>query len=52
MNLINEAKRMLTELESKSTFEKIVQVAAILTKLLENKQIRPVIVGGLAVLEK
>ena len=49
MNLINEAKRMLTELESKSTFEKMVQVAAILTKLLENKQIRPVIVGGLAV---
>jgi predicted nucleotidyltransferase len=49
MNLINEAKRMLTELESKSTFEKMVQVAAILTKLLEDKHIRPVIVGGLAV---
>lgn len=40
---------MLTELESKGTFEKMVQVAAILTKLLENKQIRSVIVGGLAV---
>ena len=49
MNLINEAKRMLTELESKGTFEKMVQVAAILTKLLGNKQIRPIIVGGLAV---
>ena len=33
----------------KGTFERMVQVAAILTKLLENKQIRPVIVGGLAV---
>jgi predicted nucleotidyltransferase len=49
MNSINEAKQRLTELESKSTFEKMVQVAAILTKLLEKKHIRPVIVGGLAV---
>ena len=49
MSLINEAKRMLLKLESKSTFEKMVQVAALLTKLLEDKHIRPVIVGGLAV---
>jgi hypothetical protein len=46
---INEAKQKLTALESKSTFEKMVHTAAILTNLLEKKQIRPVIVGGLAV---
>ncbi|WP_157075958.1 hypothetical protein [Neobacillus fumarioli] len=49
MNLIEESKQKLTELESKSSFEKMVQTAAILTKLLENKNILPVIVGGLAV---
>jgi predicted nucleotidyltransferase len=49
MNLINKAKQKLTELQSKSTFEKMVQTAAILTKLLDDKHIRPVIVGGLAV---
>ncbi|WP_428911841.1 nucleotidyltransferase [Niallia sp. Krafla_26] len=49
MNSIREAKQMLSELETKSTFEKMVKVSAILTKLLESKQIRPVIVGGLAV---
>ncbi|MEH7178575.1 hypothetical protein [Neobacillus vireti] len=33
MNSINEAKQKLGEIQSKSTFEKMVQVAAILTKL-------------------
>ena len=46
MNLINEAKQMLTELESKGTFEKMVQVAAILTKLLEiSKFVRSLLVA-------
>lgn len=49
MNSISEAKQKLAELEPKSTFEKMVYSAAILTKLLESKHIRPVIVGGLAV---
>lgn len=49
MNSINDAKQKIIELESKSNFEKMVQVAAILTKVLEEKHIRPVIVGGLAV---
>lgn len=49
MTSINEAKQKLRDLESKSTFEKMVQVAAIMTKLLADKHIRPVIVGGLAV---
>lgn len=40
---------MLSKLESKSTFEKMVQIAAVLTKLLADKHIRPVIVGGLTV---
>jgi hypothetical protein len=49
MTSINEAKQKLRDLESKSTFEKMVQVAAIMTKLLAEKRIRPVIVDGLAV---
>jgi predicted nucleotidyltransferase len=48
MNLI-EARQTLQSLRTKSTFEKMVQVSAILTKLLEPYHIRPVIVGGLAV---
>ncbi|WP_134704382.1 hypothetical protein [Ammoniphilus sp. YIM 78166] len=46
---IEEAKLSLSHLKGKSKFEKMVQVSAILTKLLEPHNINPVIVGGLAV---
>jgi predicted nucleotidyltransferase len=49
MNSIEEAKEKLHSLISKSSFEKMVYVTAILTKLLEHNRIRPIIVGGLAV---
>jgi hypothetical protein len=44
MNSIEEAKQKLRSLIPKSTFEKMVYVTAILTKLLEHNRIRPVIV--------
>ncbi|MBW7650719.1 MULTISPECIES: DUF6036 family nucleotidyltransferase [Anoxybacillus] len=49
MNSIKEAKEKLQFLRTKTSFEKMVQVTAILTKLLEPYRIRPIIVGGLAV---
>ncbi|GGJ70582.1 putative nucleotidyltransferase [Anoxybacillus voinovskiensis] len=49
MNSIKEAKEKLQSLRTKTSFEKMVQVTAILTKLLEPYRIRPIIVGGLAV---
>lgn len=49
MSSIERATDKLDELKSKSTFEKMVGVAAVLTDLLEAHQIKPVIVGGLAV---
>jgi predicted nucleotidyltransferase len=49
MNSIEEAKQKFRALRSKTSFEKMVQVTAILTKLLEPYRIRPIIVGGLAV---
>ncbi|KFZ43952.1 hypothetical protein CS060_11370 [Anoxybacillus flavithermus] len=49
MNSIKEAQEKLQSLRTKTSFEKMVQVTAILTKLLEPHRIRPIIVGGLAV---
>ncbi|EIJ78086.1 hypothetical protein PB1_11019 [Bacillus methanolicus PB1] len=49
MNSIEDAKKKICSLIPKSKFEKMVYVTAVLTKLLENNRIRPVIVGGLAV---
>lgn len=49
MNSIKEAREKLQSLRTKTSFEKMVQVTAILTKLLEPYRIRPIIVGGLAV---
>jgi len=49
MNSIDEAKQKLVDLKSKNKFEKMVGVTAVLTDLLEPHQIKPVIVGGLAV---
>ncbi|WP_158234669.1 hypothetical protein [Lentibacillus sediminis] len=47
MSSIERATDKLDQLKSKSTFEKMVGVAAVLTDLLEAHQIKPVIVGGL-----
>lgn len=49
MNSIEEAKQKIRLLAAKNSFEKMVQVTAILTKLLEPYRIRPIIVGELAV---
>lgn len=49
MMSIDKAKQWLKTLEGKSNFEKMIEVTAILTKLLENDRIKPIIVGGFAV---
>ncbi|MUV37616.1 hypothetical protein JNUCC1_01422 [Lentibacillus sp. JNUCC-1] len=49
MSLIEEAKISLKKLEGKSKFEKMVQTAAILTQVFEQEELKPIIVGGLAV---
>jgi predicted nucleotidyltransferase len=46
---IEEAKLQLNKLKGKSKFEKMVQTTAILTGLFANENLRPIIVGGLAV---
>lgn len=49
MNSIERAKTQLTKLKDKPKFEKMLQVTAILTELLETEGLYPIIVGGLAV---
>lgn len=49
MSLIEKAKEQLRELQSCQQFERMLKVTAILTSLLQEKNLRPVIVGGLAV---
>lgn len=49
MNSIENAKEQLKQLADQSKFEKMVHVSAILTSLLHGYQIKPIIVGGLAV---
>lgn len=49
MNSIDEARDRLTKLKDKPKFEKMLQTTAILTGLLENENLHPIIVGGLAV---
>lgn len=49
MSLIEKAKEQLQELQSATQFEKMLKVTAILTSLLEEKNLHPIIVGGLAV---
>lgn len=46
---IEEAKLRLSKLKGKPKFEKMVQTTAILTSLFANENLRPIIVGGLAV---
>lgn len=49
MSLIEKAKEQIRELQSCHQFERMLKLTAILTSLLEEKNQRPVIVGGLAV---
>lgn len=49
MNSIEEAKAKIQSLLTKNKFEKMIGTTAILTKLLEEEKLKPVIVGGLAV---
>lgn len=49
MSLIEKAKEQLRDLHSCQQFERMLKVTAVLTSLLEEKNQRPVIVGGLAV---
>lgn len=46
---IQEAKQLLHQLKDKSTFEKMLLSAAIVTEQLEQYGIKPIIVGGLSV---
>lgn len=46
---IDEARLRLEQLKDKTKFEKMVQVTAILTKVFERENLKPIIVGGLAV---
>ncbi|MGM8366630.1 DUF6036 family nucleotidyltransferase [Virgibacillus sp. W0181] len=46
---IEEARIQLAKLKGKPKFEKMVQTTAILTGLVEYENLRPIIVGGLAV---
>ena len=48
MNL-SEAIKGLNQLIEKSQYEQMVHAAAIITKLLESENIRPIVVGGLSV---
>lgn len=49
MSLIEEAKLQLSKLKGKTKFEKTLQTTAILTNLFELENLKPIIVGGLAV---
>lgn len=49
MGSIEEARKALTRLASKTRYETMIEVAAILTELMEPHGIKPIIVGGLAV---
>ncbi|WP_102345128.1 DUF6036 family nucleotidyltransferase [Bacillus sp. Marseille-P3661] len=49
MSLIEKAKEQLQQLQSRNQFEKMLKVTAILTYLLEERRLRPIVVGGLAV---
>ncbi|QKY68817.1 hypothetical protein [Lentibacillus sp. CBA3610] len=46
---IEEAKSKIDSLKEKPKFEKMVQTTAILTSLFERENLKPIIVGGLAV---
>jgi hypothetical protein len=46
---ISEARKKLLDLKNKNRFERMLQTAAVITQLLEQQGIRPVIVGGLSV---
>ncbi|RWR12183.1 hypothetical protein QNH23_13865 [Siminovitchia fortis] len=49
MRSIEHAKTRISSLIGKSKFEKMVGVAAVLTELLAERKVKPIIVGGLAV---
>lgn len=49
MNSINEARQALESIQTQNRFEFMTEVTAIFTQLMETHNIRPVIVGGLAV---
>ncbi|MFK4998917.1 hypothetical protein ACI2OX_21325 [Bacillus sp. N9] len=49
MLTISEAKKALLVLENRPKFERMVHTAAILTELMEQQNIIPIIVGGLSV---
>lgn len=49
MNLIDKGKKSLADLVGKSRYEVMVETTAILTELMENEGIIPIVVGGLAV---
>lgn len=46
---ISEAKQAIYALKDKTKFERLIYSAAIFTELLQEHQIKPIIVGGLAV---
>jgi len=46
---INEAKLKIDQLKGKPKFEKMLQTTAILTSLFEQENLKPIVVGGLAV---
>jgi hypothetical protein len=45
---ISEAKQALYELKDKTKFERLLYSTAIITELFAEKNIKPIIVGGLA----
>lgn len=49
MITIEEAKRQLEDLKEQPKFHKMLHTSAILTSLFKNENLRPIIVGGLAV---
>lgn len=49
MNMIEEGKKALAELAGKSRYEIMTETASILTAIMENEGVVPVVVGGLAV---
>ncbi|OPH56734.1 hypothetical protein BC351_27755 [Paenibacillus ferrarius] len=49
MTSISEAKKAIYALKDKTKFERLIYSAAIFTELLAEHQIKPIIVGGLAV---
>ncbi|WP_158701758.1 hypothetical protein [Lentibacillus sp. Marseille-P4043] len=46
---IDEAKSKIDQLKGKPKFEKMLQTTAILTSLFGQENLKPVVVGGLAV---